>query len=456
MKKIVVLVFYTLLCFVFPHPLGAHTTPDPALVTAIAAIKAIDNHAHPLRALKENERDTEWGDLSYHTLETAATDPGAEMPLVPFRLRPTSPEFIAVWQALYAFSPSAFTKEVVQELVRVKQRIMREQADKYPAWVLDKIGIETMLANRVVMDRSLPTPRFRWVPYVDALMFPLSNEVVRKARPDLVTSYGSLERLLKTHLTDLGLSRLPTSLEGYLKRVVTPTMERQKHGGAVAVKFQTAYVRTLDISNPSVEQAKRVYNRYVKGGKPTAGEYKALQDYLFRYISREAGRLDLVVHIHTGFGIGRYFDVVDSNPLLLEPVFNDPALRKTNFVILHGGWPFAKQSAAMLLKPNVSVDFSAIAFLLYPRETSDVLRSWLEISPDKVLFGTDGFEIDPGMPFFNWEELTCMGTRSARQALAFALTEMMSDSEITYEGALSIARKVLRENAVKLYKLETQ
>ena len=306
MKKILaVLASCTLQCFSFPYLLGTQTTPDPALVTAIAAIKAIDNHAHPLRALKEGERDTEWGDLSYHTLETAATDPGAQMGLIPFRLRPRSPEFIAVWQALYGLPVGPVTKELAQELVQAKRRIMREQADNYPAWVLDKIGLETMLANRVVMDRSLPVPRFRWVPYVDALMFPLSNEAVRQARPDLVPSYGSLERLLKTHLTDLGLSRLPPSLEGYLARVVTPTLERQKQGGAVAVKFQTAYVRTLDISNPSAEQAKRVYDRYVEGGKPTTGETKALQDYLFRTISREAGRLDLAVHIHTGFGIGR-------------------------------------------------------------------------------------------------------------------------------------------------------
>lgn len=454
-KMLAVLAFFALLWLALPYLRGAQNTSDPALVTAIAAIKAIDNHAHPLRALKEGERDTEWGALSYHTLETSATDPGAEMPLVPFRLRPKSPEFIAVWQALYGLPRGAATKELAHELVQVKRRIMREQADNYPTWVLDKIGIETMLANRVVMDRSLPVPRFRWVPYVDALMFPLSNEEVRKARPDLVTSYGSLERLLKTHLTDLGLSRLPPSLEGYLTRVVTPTMERQKHGGAVAVKFLTAYVRTLDISNPSVEQAKHAYDRYVEGGKPTAGEYKTLQDYLFRYISREAGRLDMAVHIHTGLGIGRYFNVVDSNPLLLEPIFNDPALRKTGFVIVHGGWPFAKQTAAMLLKPNVYADFSAIAFLIYPRELSQVIRSWLEVSPDKVLFGTDGFELDPGMFFLNWEEFTCMGTRSARQALAHALTEMIRDSEIAHAEAVGIARKVLRENAVKLYKLET-
>jgi hypothetical protein len=454
-KMLALLAFCTLLSFTFPYLLRAQTTPDPALVTAIAAIKAVDNHAHPLRVLKERERDIEWSDLSYHPLVTAAADPGAQMPLIPFRLRPKSPEFLAVWQALYGLPVGPVTKELPRELVQAKRRIMREQADNYPTWVLDKLGIETMIANRVVMDRSLPAPRFRWVPYVDAIMFPLSNEEVKKARPDLIPSYGSLERLLQTHLKDLGMSRLPPNLEGYLTGVVAPAMERQKQGGAAAVKFQTAYVRTLDISNPSAGQAKRVYDRYARGGKPAAGEYKTLQDYLFRYISREAGRLDLAVHIHTGLGIGGYFDVVDSNPLLLETVFNDPLLRKTNFVILHGGWPFAKQTAAMLLKPNVYADFSAIAFLIYPRELSDVLRSWLEISPDKILFGTDGFEIDPDLSFLNWEELTCMGTRSARQALALALTEMMRDEEITHEEALGIARKVLRENAVKLYKLET-
>lgn len=456
MKKILVaLAFCALLFFTFPDLVDAQTIPDPALVTAIAEMKAIDNHAHPLRTLKEGERDAEWGELSYHSLETAATDPGAQMPLVPFRLRPKSPEFISVWRALYGIPAGPVTKEVVTEVVQAKRRIMREQGDRYPTWVLDKIGIETMLANRVVMDHSLPVPRFRWVPYVDALMFPLSNEEARKARPDLDNSYGSLERLLKTHLTDLGLRRLPPRLEEYLTKVVSPTLERQKQGGAVAVKFLAAYVRSLDVSNPPAQQAKRVYDRYIKGGTPAAGEYKLLQDYLFRYIAGEAGRLDLAVHIHTGFGIGGYFDIVGSNPLLLEPVFNDPALRKTNFFITHGGWPFARQTAAMLLKPNVYADFSAIVFLLYPRETSDILRSWLEISPDKVLFGTDGFELDPNMPFINWEEFTYIGTHTARQVLALTFTEMMRDNEITAEEAVGIARKVLRENAIRLYKLQT-
>jgi predicted TIM-barrel fold metal-dependent hydrolase len=200
-----------------------------------------------------------------------------------------------------------------------------------------------------------------------------------------------------------------------------------------------------------VEKARKVYARYVNGGKPAADEYKALQDYIFRYIAREASRIGLVVHIHPGFGDGRYFDVQGSNPLLLEPVFNDPIPQNTKFVIIHGGWPFAKQTAAMLLKPNVYADFSAIAFLIYPRELSEIIRSWLEIQPQKVMFGTDSFDV--GYVLLNWEELTWLGTDSSRRVLALALTGMMNDGEITSQRATEIARKVLRENAIKLYKL---
>ena len=67
-----------------------------------------------------------------------------------------------------------------------------------------------------------------------------------------------------------------------------------------------------------------------------------LQDYLFRYIAAECGRLGMAVHLHTAAGAGGYFDVSGANPLNLEPVLNDPALRKTKFVMVHGGWPFTQ------------------------------------------------------------------------------------------------------------------
>jgi hypothetical protein len=50
--------------------------------------------------------------------------------------------------------------------------------------VLDQMGVDVMLANRVVMGKSIQPPRFRWVPYADALLFPLDNSALAQQNSD--------------------------------------------------------------------------------------------------------------------------------------------------------------------------------------------------------------------------------------------------------------------------------
>jgi hypothetical protein len=441
------LLFYSLIGILFPCQVTAQIAADPLLTAEIYKIKVIDHHAHPLVAVNENEKDTGWDELSLGSTGESQI----ERALIPYRLSPASPELINFWRALWGYAHTTINKEQAIELTEAKKRVMRERGDNYPAWVLDKIGVDTMFANRRAMGRGLTAPRFRLVTYADMLMFPLDNASARKENSDHNRYYASIELVLKQSLQDVHVARLPLTLDKYSAEVVTPVLQEHKRDGVIAVKFLTAYLRPLDVTNPPVGKARKVYARYINVGKPAADEYKALQDYLFRYIAREAGRIGLVIHIHTGFGDGRYFDVNGSNPLLLESVFNDPTLWDTTFVIIHGGWPFAKQTGAMLLKPNVYADFSVIAFFIYHRELSEIIRSWLEIQPQKVMFGTDSFDV--GYVLFNWEELIWLGTDSSRLALALALTGMMNDGEITSQQATEMARKVLRENAIKLYKL---
>src|SRR5262249_34945168 len=147
-----------------------------------------------------------------------------------------------------------------------------------------------------------------------------------------------------------------------------------------------------------------------------------------------------------------YYGVAGGNPMLLEPVFNDdPTLRKTTFVLIHGGWPFADETASLLTKPNVYADFSAQTFLRYPRDLSGTIRRWLEFAPEKVLFATDAFARTPEI---GWEEVGWLSARTGRQALALALTGMLQDGEITRARASELARMVLRENAARLYGIE--
>jgi 2-hydroxychromene-2-carboxylate isomerase len=119
--------------------------------------------------------------------------------------------------------------------------------------------------------------------------------------------------LLKRYLKAAGLNALPPTLEEYSAKVITPTLEAQKRGGAVAIKFEAAYLRSLDFGpaaiNPATElaEARALYSRFINGGIPQRAEYLELQNYLMRYIAREAGRLGLPVHFHTGGGCGSYF-----------------------------------------------------------------------------------------------------------------------------------------------------
>jgi len=393
---------------------------DPRIAGEIAKIKAIDNHAHPVRPTAQGEKpDDEYDALPVETLE-AQSDP--------VRSRPGAPELLEAHRQLFRGD---------------KAKAARTYGQDYAVRVLDQLGIETMLANRVAVGPGLPPPRFLWVPFADALMYPLPTDVLVH-NSDQKVFFADEDRLLKRYYSESGVTSRPATLDEYLNKVVRATLERHKQAGAVAEKFEMAYLRPLDIDNPARADAEKVY----VSGK---GDYKALQDYIFRFIATECGRLALAVHLHAAAGGGGYFNVAGANPMLLEPLLNDPALRKTNFVLIHGGWPFTREVTALLTKPNAYVDFSEQTTTNYARDVSQGIRAWLEYVPEKVLFATDAYSFSPEM---GWEEAGYIATTTGRDALGMALTGMLRDNEITRDRALELARMVLRDNARKLYGLK--
>jgi hypothetical protein len=414
---------------------------DPAIAAQIAAIRAIDNHAHPILAPPLDRTDREFDALPASSLEPQSD---------PVALRPDFPLLGAAWKALYGFdTPPPLEADGIARLNEARARVKAQQGEHYPAWVLDQAGIGTMLANRVAMGRGVEPPRFRWVPYVDALLFPLDNRGMASVSPDR-KQFFTLEDLVRSrYLKEAGIGMPPTTLDDYLDKVVTPTLERQKAGGAVAEKFELAYLRSFDFSDPPRREVENIYAKWVGHGEPDAAEYKLLQDFLFRYIAMECGRLGMPVHLHAMAGAGSYFSVGGVDPLLLEPLFNDPRLRKTSFVLLHGGWPYIREIGSLLQKPNVYLDISSQDLIIPPHTEAQWLREWLELEPEKVLFGTDGYSYSDEL---GWPESTWIANRNAREALGIALTGMLRDREIDRKRAGELARLVLRGNAEALYK----
>jgi len=425
-----------------PVRASGQTPVDSALLTYINSIRAIDVHAHPMRPVPRGApADTEFDALPLDGIPPFG---------VPHRLSLDDPVWRSAQDALF-HAPAATNDSVYRAGLRAAvEAKRREHAEHFPEWTLDAAGIEVMLANRIAMGPGLSSPRFRWVPFADPLMYPLDTRGEAARTPDTRALYPKEAALLRRYLRELRITKLAPTLDAYARTIVRPTLERWRSGGAVGIKLEAAYLRPLDFDDPDPATARAVYARYVAGGVPSRAEYKTLQDYLVRVIAKDAGSVGLTIQIHTLETFGGFYRPAGAAPHLLEPLVNDSTLRATKFVIVHGGWPLIGETQGLLTKPNVYADISMMDILLPPFQLATVLRQWLGEWPDKVLFGSDAF--DGGLEQ-GWEQVAWVGTTTARRALAMALTGMLRDGEISRPRAEELARMVMRQNALAAYDL---
>jgi hypothetical protein len=402
------------------------------LLPQISRIKLFDHHAHP--AFPDDP-----------DVDIAPPPPGA----TPMRLRVDNPETSAAARVLFGFPYTDMKGAHGKWLVDRKAALKRRRPG--PAYfndLLDRLGIETSMANRVAMAGYLDPARFKWVFFVDCFMFPFDNTgLVRN--PDLAVYMPLQTQLLQRYAQQLGLpSALPATFGEYLEFLVR-TLEENKRRGGVAVKFEAAYFRSLSFGDPGGEFVEPIYRKYRGGGEPTMDEYTLFQDFIFRHIIIAASELKLPVHIHTSAGGGDYFNLRGVDVLNLEHVVRDPQHRLTTFVLIHGGYPYDREAILLASMKNVYLDSSATELMLYPTEFKNVLRHWLEVYPEKVTFGTDAYPSDEAVGV---EEVYWMGVHTSRTALAAALAEMIAAHEISEPQALTIARGYLHDNAAALYK----
>jgi len=413
-----------------PNPQNYQATYD-RLLKAIGAIPIFDNHGHP-------------GFADDPDVDAMTSTPGS----TPLRLRADNPELIAASKDLFGYPYNDATPEHLQWLTRKKAELRQQQKGyAYFDNVLDHLNVQTALANRVRLGPYLDPKRFRWVFFVDSLLFPFDNHAFSAMNGDEAVYIPLQEKKLHYELAQEGLASLPANLDDYLLFATHLLEDNQRHGG-VAIKFEIGYFRPLHFDDPPKTTAAAVYAKFRAGGAPTESEYKDFQDYLFRYLIREASRLHLPVHIHTAVGTGDFYSVTNSTALNLENVLRDPRYDSTTFVLLHGGYPFQDQAIWLAARKNVYLDSSLMELYLYPADFKEVLRHWLLLFPDKVLFGSDAFPFSDAV---GAEESYWMAVRTARVSLTAALAEMVVNHELTEDRALQFAHGYLHDDAFSIY-----
>jgi len=415
-----------------PYPSGDLEKTYERLLKQIEAIPMYDNHAHP-------------GFSDDTDVDAMASPPGESATL---RLREDNPEFVAAAKALFGYPYDDFRPEHAKWLVDKKKAARQSGGVAYFDSILDKLNTDICLANRAMMAPYLNPKRFHWVFFGDSFFYPFDNSAERASTPDMGVYVPLQEKMLARWKKQEGVEGLPEDLAGY-EDFVRRTMadNQQKHGG-VAIKFEAAYFRSLYFGDPPRAHAEAVYNKYREGGVPTAGEYKQFQDYIFRVMVDEAGKLRLPMHFHSAIGIGDYFSLHNGNVLNLENVVRDPRYKNVTFVLIHGGWPYEREAALMTAVKNVYLDTSFQSELLYPSQFKDVLKQLLTLFPDKMMYGSDAFPFSEAL---GAEESFWLAARTTRTGLAAALAELVEEGAVSEPKALELARNYLHDNAGRLY-----
>ena len=193
------------------------------LLKKIDQISIYDNHSHAT-----------FPDDSDMDAQAAPPDESAVL-----RLRDDNPEFVAAAKSLFGYPYDDFKPEHAKWLIDKKKAAEAAGGTAYWDSILDKLNIETCLANRVALAPYLDPKRFHWVFFVDSFLFALNNRDQTGKNGDMGVYIPLQEKVLQRYMKQEAVNGLPADLAGYEAFVRQTLVDNQKKGG-VAIKFEAA------------------------------------------------------------------------------------------------------------------------------------------------------------------------------------------------------------------------
>ena len=217
--------------------------------------------------------------------------------------------------------------------------------------------------------------------------------------------------------------------------------EQARERKAVGAKSLLAYRRPLNYARPEDSEVETLFGRR----NLTERELHAVEDFLMHAIAERAGRYNFPFQIHVGYGSWQSNITAGANPLLLNSLIESH--RQTQFVLLHGGYPFIGEMATLAKNhPNVYIEAGWLAYIA-PAAYRRAMGEWLDSVPmNKILaFGADCLHI----------EQTLGALILTRRQITRALMDKITESDWSESLALECATRLLYRNAVELYRLPT-
>jgi uncharacterized protein len=278
--------------------------------------------------------------------------------------------------------------------------------------------------------------------HVNSLEAPL---VCTSQYPDLMPQDLSLLPLTTYLNVDMlrRYSGLPVNNLADWHRVMDWTFDHYR-GAIVAVKSQAAYARRLDFAPVPAAVAAPLFARHLGGETLRGAERKALEDHLLRECVARAQAYGLPIKLHCGYVAGKGplpLGRIRDNAADLCPLLDDfPAAK---FVLMHIGYPYQHEYVAVAKHyPNVWIDL-CWSWIVSPSVAVRFVKESLLTAPSNklLLFGGDYAHVEP-----------IVGHASiARQGLAQALDELVTESWLSATAALALVEPLMAGNAAALF-----
>jgi predicted TIM-barrel fold metal-dependent hydrolase len=296
----------------------------------------------------------------------------------------------------------------------------------------------------------------------------LTAELLRAANIETLlidTGYPPPEEVLPgAELAQLGgcrtepMVRLETLMERLLaehasleeaKEALAAALYDVRGQGYVALKSIAAYRTGLNVGEWPTEDAVASLREFRRaaGEGPTRLVHKPLLDTLLHVAFAEAARQEVPLQFHVGYGDADT-DLLLGNPLHLRAVLERPEYRGMPVVLLHECYPYTREGGYLAaIYENVYLDLSYGIPLLGYGEMLSFTREALGVAPiSKLLYSSDGI----GVPELHW-----MSAIDGRHVLGQALEELVAHGELSISEAEAAGEDVLRNNAVRLYRLSS-
>jgi len=236
-----------------------------------------------------------------------------------------------------------------------------------------------------------------------------------------------------------------TSLDEFTEAVFE-ILRIAKARGALALKDQCAYNRTLAYEVVAKADAEPIFNRLLNDANAVLGwpEAKPLDDFLFHQYRRFARELDFPVQIHTGHMAGGFNRVDKANVGLFVPVLD--LHREVKFDLFHGNWPYMGDILFVMKNyPNVALNLTWL-YLIDPVYAQRLLERAVMTVPHSKIHAFGGDHLDT-------PERVLAHLKLARHVIAAALANLVEIGWLDEEGARSIAGQWFFDNPNRFFAL---